>query len=149
MIVLVIIGILALDIATKYWAFHYLQPVGSIPVIENIFHLTYVENPGAAFGILQDQRWVFIIATVLTLGFIVWFLRNMDPDIKLLRWGLALIVAGAIGNLIDRILLGYVIDFLDFRVWPVFNVADISVVVGTGLTILVILFYDRVLEKGL
>ena len=149
MIVLVIIGILALDIATKYWAFHYLQPVGSIPVIENIFHLTYVENPGAAFGILQDQRWVFIIATVLTLGFIVWFLRNMDPDIKLLRWGLVLIVAGAIGNLIDRILLGYVIDFLDFRVWPVFNVADISVVVGTGLTILVILFYDRVLEKGL
>jgi len=149
LIVLVIIGILALDIATKYWAFHYLQPVGSIPVIENIFHLTYVENPGAAFGILQDQRWVFIIATVLTLGFIVWFLRNMDPDIKLLRWGLALIVAGAIGNLIDRILLGYVIDFLDFRVWPVFNVADISVVVGTGLTILVILFYDRVLEKGL
>ena len=149
MIVLVIIGILALDIATKYWAFHYLQPVGSIPVIENIFHLTYVENPGAAFGILQDQRWVFIIATVLTLGFIVWFLRNIDPDVKLLRCGLALIVAGAIGNLIDRILLGYVIDFLDFRVWPVFNVADISVVVGTGLTILVILFYDRVLEKGL
>lgn len=149
MIVLIVIGILALDIATKYWAFHYLQPVGSIPVIENIFHLTYVENPGAAFGIFQDQRWVFIVATVLTLGFILWYLRNMDPDIKLLRWGLALIVAGAIGNLIDRILLGYVIDFLDFRVWPVFNVADISIVTGTGLTILVILFYDRVLEKGL
>ena len=141
--------ILAMDMGTKYWAYNYLREVGSIPVIENIFHLTYVENRGAAFGILQDQRWIFIVATILTLIFILWYLRQMEPEIKLLKIGLNLIFVGAIGNLIDRIYLGFVIDFIDFRVWPVWNVADMAIVVGTIITIGIIIFYEKAIEKGL
>lgn len=141
--------ILAIDMGTKYWAYNYLREVGSIPVIENIFHLTYVENRGAAFGILQDQRWIFIVATILTLIFILWYLRQMEPEIKLLKIGLNLIFVGAIGNLIDRIYLGFVIDFIDFRVWPVWNVADMAIVVGTIITIGIIIFYEKAIEKGL
>lgn len=145
----IFIIILAMDMGTKYWAYNYLREVGSIPVIENIFHLTYVENRGAAFGILQDQRWIFIVATILTLIFILWYLRQMEPEIKLLKIGLNLIFVGAIGNLIDRIYLGFVIDFIDFRVWPVWNVADMAIVVGTIITIGIIIFYEKAIEKGL
>ena len=141
--------ILAMDMATKYWAYNYLREVGSLPVIENIFHLTYVENRGAAFGILQDQRWVFIVVTIVTLIFIFWYIRQMEPEIRLLRIGLNLIVAGAVGNLIDRIYLGFVIDFIDFRIWPVWNIADMAIVIGTILTIVIIIFYEKAIEKGL
>ncbi len=149
MIVSMFIIILFIDLATKYWAYNYLQEVGSIPVIENIFHLTYVENRGAAFGILQDQRWIFIVATVATLIFILWYLRQMDPEIRILKIGLNLILVGAIGNLIDRVYLGFVVDFIDFRIWPVWNVADMAIVVGTIITIGIIIFYEKAIEKGL
>jgi len=149
LIIWMFIIILAMDMATKYWAYNYLREVGSIPVIENVFHLTYVENRGAAFGILQDQRWIFIVATIATLIFILWYVRQMEPEIKLLKIGLNLIFVGAIGNLIDRIYLGFVIDFIDFRVWPVWNVADMAIVVGTAITIGIIIFYEKVIEKGL
>lgn len=149
MIISMFIIILVIDLATKYWAYNYLQDVGSIPVIENIFHLTYVENRGAAFGILQDQRWIFIVATVATLIFILWYLRQMDPEIRILKIGLNLILVGAIGNLIDRVYLGFVVDFIDFRIWPVWNVADMAIVVGTIITIGIIIFYEKAIEKGL
>lgn len=149
MIISMFIIILVIDLATKYWAYNYLQEVGSIPVIENIFHLTYVENRGAAFGILQDQRWIFIVATVATLIFILWYLRQMDPEIRILKIGLNLILVGAIGNLIDRVYLGFVVDFIDFRIWPVWNVADMAIVVGTIITIGIIIFYEKAIEKGL
>jgi signal peptidase II len=141
--------ILAMDLATKYWAYNYLREVRSIPVIENIFHLTYVENRGAAFGILQDQRWVFVVVTIATLIFILWYLYQMEPEIRLLRIGLNLIFVGAVGNLIDRIYLGFVVDFIDFRIFPVWNVADMAIVIGTIITIAVIIFYEKAIEKGL
>ncbi len=141
--------ILAMDLATKYWAYNHLREVRSIPVIENIFHLTYVENRGAAFGILQDQRWVFVVVTIATLIFILWYLYNMEPEIRLLRIGLNLIFVGAVGNLIDRIYLGFVVDFIDFRIFPVWNVADMAIVIGTVITIAVIIFYEKAIEKGL
>lgn len=149
MYIWIFITILAMDMATKYWAYNHLREVGSIPVIENIFHFTYVENRGAAFGILQDQRWVFILVTIVTLLFILWYLQQMDPEIKMLRIGLNLIFVGAVGNLIDRIYLGFVIDFIDFRIWPVWNVADMAIVVGTIITIGIIIFYEKAIEKGL
>ncbi|WP_084280947.1 signal peptidase II [Alkaliphilus transvaalensis] len=141
---IIIISVIILDLITKYWAINQLQPVGSIPVIENIFHLTYVENRGAAFGMLQNQRLFFIImTTAITLGVIIFILKNKNMHL-LLKIGLSLVVGGAIGNLIDRIRYGYVVDLFDFRIWPVFNIADCGVVVGALLISYIILKYDSI-----
>lgn len=101
----------------------------TIPVVQNIFHLTYVRNKGAGFGILQGQRELFIFVTIIIIVFLLAY-RNRVNKSLILDVALSLIIAGAIGNLIDRIRLGYVIDYLDFRIWPVFNLADSTVVVG-------------------
>lgn len=104
----------------------------SIPVLPGIFHITYIQNPGAAFGILAQQRWLFIAVGFLFVGATVWFQRRIRRASRWLQWGTALLLGGAVGNLIDRIRWGQVVDFLDFRIWPVFNIADISIVVGVG-----------------
>ncbi len=108
----------------------------SIPVIKGIFHITYVLNPGAAFGMLEHQRWVFIlvaVAVVLAAGI---FYSRLKKESILLQTGAGLLLGGAVGNLVDRIQTGLVVDFLDFRVWPVFNIADIAICVGAGILIL-------------
>lgn len=149
MIKALIFLIIFLDISTKALAYKYLQDVNTYPIIENVFHLTYVENRGAAFGILEDNRFMFISITILVSSVIIYYLEKKDISIKIFNLGLNLVLAGAIGNLIDRILLGYVIDFFDFRIWPVFNIADISIVIGAGLLILSIFKYGDTLEKEL
>jgi signal peptidase II len=108
----------------------------SVPVIPNVFHITYVHNFGAAFGILAHRTGFFILITVAVVLFILFFLRQVPGEHTLLRVALALQLGGALGNLIDRVRFGYVVDFFDFRVWPVFNVADIAIVTGIGLLIL-------------
>ncbi len=105
----------------------------SIPIIENIFHFTFVQNPGAAFGIFAYKTAFFIVVATVVTAVIIYFNYTMPKDRRLLRWGLALQLGGALGNLIDRLKTGYVIDFFDFRVWPVFNIADIAIVVGVGI----------------
>lgn len=108
----------------------------SIPVFKGIFHITYVLNPGAAFGMLEHQRWVFIlvaVAVVLAAGI---FYSRLKKESILLQTGAGLLLGGAVGNLVDRIQTGLVVDFLDFRVWPVFNIADIAICVGAGILIL-------------
>ena len=108
----------------------------SIPVVKGIFHITYVLNPGAAFGMLEHQRWVFIlvaVAVVLAAGI---FYSRLKKESILLQTGAGLLLGGAVGNLVDRIQTGLVVDFLDFRVWPVFNIADIAICVGAGILIL-------------
>lgn len=137
-----IAAVIGLDQLTKYLAVLYLQPIKTHPVIENVLHLTYVENSGAAFGILKDHRWVFmVISTIAIIAVIVFMLtiykkKHYNP---LLYLGLSLVAGGGIANMIDRIVLGYVVDFVDFRLinFAVFNVADIFVCVGCAL----ILFY--------
>ncbi|WNC73340.1 signal peptidase II [Thalassotalea psychrophila] len=108
------------------------------------FNLTYVHNPGAAFSFLADQggwqRWFFTaIAGVVSIFLVVWMAKTPKQD-KLIAISFALILSGAVGNLIDRMMFGYVIDFLDFYVgnkhWPAFNVADSAIFVGAGLMIL-------------
>lgn len=141
---LVVSLLVALDQLTKYVAFNYLQSINSIPIIKDVFHLTFVKNRGAAFGILQNQRWFFIIMTVSVLIGIIYYYKHL-PKYKpygFIRFALILISAGAIGNLIDRIRLGFVIDFFDFCLinFPVFNIADICVVIGTILLTWFILF---------
>lgn len=102
----------------------------SIPIIPNIFHLTYIENPGAAFGILANQRIFFIIITFIILAFIYYFYRQLKENQVLLKIALGMVVGGALGNLIDRWRSGTVTDFFDFQIWPIFNIADTAVVVA-------------------
>ncbi len=132
---IVVIGLLA-DQVTKYMISTGMQISQSIPVIPNIFHLTYIMNKGAAYSILQGQRWFFIvIAAAVVVGVLI-FLTKVPKKDLFLRTALALIISGAIGNMIDRIRFGGVVDFIDFRVFPIFNIADSLVVIGVCLLVL-------------
>ena len=121
--------VLAVDRATKVWALRRLAPRFSIPVLP-FFHLTYVENTGAAFGIGSRRNGMFVAVAAGLLGALYWFQRKWTRENRWLFYGSALVAGGALGNLYDRLAYGFVVDFLDFRVWPVFNVADSCVSVG-------------------
>nr|WP_300090521.1 signal peptidase II [Sedimentibacter sp.] len=133
------------DQLTKLWAVDVLKDGESIKLIGNFLRLTYAENKGAAFSILQNQLWFFIIATVVMLGilsYMFFMTKNLTP---LSRLSISMIAGGAIGNFIDRLRLGYVVDFIDVRFgsfynFPIFNIADSFVVCGTILMIILILF---------
>ncbi len=137
------------DIGTKNFAYQVLR-IEEIPVIRDVLYLTYVENRGAAFGILQNQRWIFIIVTVAVMLTMLTYVIWKKPQHKMLLTSFGLIVGGGIGNLIDRIVLTYVIDFIDFRLihFPVFNIADICVVCGSVLLCIYVLFFDGKCEKN-
>ena len=132
MIFIIVSAILVLDRLTKLFFVQSLASGSSIPVIKDFFHFTLVYNRGAAFGIFKDQLPFFILTSVIAIFFILFHLKKSTAMEKL---ALGFILAGAIGNLIDRVFLGYVIDFLDFHVepyfyWPVFNVADSAITIG-------------------
>ncbi len=141
--------ILAADILSKLWTVNVLKAEGSIPIINGIFHLTYVENRGAAFGMLQNGRIFFIVITVLLLVAAVYFAPKIFGKSKVLDFGAVFVLAGALGNLIDRILRGFVVDMLDFCLidFPVFNIADIFVCIGAFLICVYILFLDESSKK--
>jgi len=108
----------------------------TLPLLKNIFHLTYIHNFGAGFGILQQQRFILIFISIIVIGFILFYLDRIKEKERLLQILVGFILGGTIGNLIDRIAYGYVIDFLDFRIWPIFNFADSFVTIGViGLII--------------
>lgn len=131
MIFLSIFVLILIDQVTKYFITANMKVYDSIVVIENIFHLTYVRNFGAAFSILQNKKIFFVVITVIVAMGIIFTIAKYSKGMhRAMLYSLALILAGAIGNLIDRIRLGYVIDFFDFRIWPVFNIADMCVVCG-------------------
>jgi len=140
LIVLLALVVIGLDQWTKYFIQSHLLPGMSIPVIPHVFHITYVLNSGAAFSLLEHQTGLFIGIALVILLAIAWYYPRIAAGPLLLRIAIGLQAGGAIGNLIDRIKTGYVVDFLDFRIWPVFNVADMAIVVGVGL-ILVQIFY--------
>lgn len=146
--IMLFIVLLIGDQASKYWARTVLYQQSSIQVIPHILRFTYVENRGAAFGMLQGQKIFFVIMTFLLIGLFFVYLKKTNTN-KWMKWTASIIIAGAIGNLIDRVLLGYVVDFIDFHIiWRyVFNVADIYVVGGTLLLALQILLQDEK-EKG-
>ncbi|OPX86125.1 MAG: Lipoprotein signal peptidase [Pelotomaculum sp. PtaU1.Bin035] len=102
----------------------------SIPLVPHVFNLTYILNPGAAFGLLAYQTSLFVAITVILTAGVLFGYRRLPLERHLLRYGLGLIVGGALGNLLDRLRYGFVIDFLDFHVWPVFNLADTAIVMG-------------------
>lgn len=140
---LIIAILIGLDQLSKYWALNYLQEIGSIPIIQNVFHLTYVENRGAAFGMFQNNQIIFVIVAIVASIFGLYYLHTKKVNL-IGKFGIVLIISGAIGNLIDRVRLGFVVDYFDFRiVWEyVFNVADVFVVVGTLMLCIYILFFE-------
>lgn len=138
--------LVGLDQFVKYLAVTYLQGAPAIRLWPNVFHLTYVENRGAAFGMMQGKQMFFVVITLIVLLGIFWYWKQI-PNNNTGKWmkvALVLIVSGALGNLIDRIVLDYVVDMFYFILidFPVFNVADICVVVGVCLMFPVILFGD-------
>ena len=134
MIFIIIVPIIFLDQLTKFIISSKLALHESLPIIRNIFHLTLVHNSGAAFGIFKNQVPIFIVASLLAVCLIYRSLtKDKSKGFSLYSFSLGLIFAGALGNLIDRIIFGYVIDFLDFRVWPVFNLADSAITIGAVL----------------
>jgi len=126
----------------------------SVPVIENFFHFTYITNDGMAFGIdFPFGYFIFSLVSALLTLFLFWYLWTVRNDSLVIRLGLAMIIAGAVGNLIDRLMLGEVIDFLDFMIgnfhWYVFNLADSYVTVGMVLILTDSIFLEKKREKPL
>ena len=125
----------------------------SVPVIENFFHFTYITNDGMAFGIdFPFGYFIFSLVSALLTLFLFWYLWTVKNDSLVIRLGLAMIIAGAVGNLIDRLMLGEVIDFLDFMIgnfhWYVFNLADSYVTVGMVLILTDSIFLEKKREKS-
>lgn len=135
MAVIFIALLVAVDQISKYLIQKNMSLHESVPVIPKIFHITYVKNYGAAFGILKHRTGFFVLISVIIVMSILVYLWNMPQKRGPLKVALVLLVGGAVGNLIDRVRFGYVVDFLDLRVWPVFNIADMAIVTGMGLLI--------------
>lgn len=151
--IIIIIAAVVLDRIFKLIAVTGIKPKGEIVVLKDIFHLTYVENKGAAFGILSNQRWLFIIATIIMVLLLSYAVYKKMIAGKLGVFCTALIIGGGIGNLIDRIFKGYVVDFIDLKliyfICPaIFNVADMCVVIGTILLAVWLLFLGGEINVG-
>lgn len=140
-----------IDQVSKLFAVRYLKGQKPLIIIDKHFEFRYVENYGAAFGILQQKRMLFIIITTLVLiAIFIFLLRNYRYISNIARLAIALFLGGAIGNFIDRVRLGYVIDFIRINIlptydFPVFNLADTFIIVGTILIIFIVIFdkYER------
>lgn len=135
-------AVLVLDLLTKHLAAKYIPYRSAIPVIPGFFDLTYVRNPGAAFGILAGDHGVwrrifFVVVTLIALGMIIAFIRTSKE--RLLVIAFSLIAGGAVGNLVDRVRFGEVVDFIDWYYrtwhWPAFNIADSAISIGVGLLV--------------
>ena len=134
-LMLVVVG---LDQLSKYLIISNLELHESIEIIPGVFNFTYIQNRGAAFGSFDEHRWIFLVLSTVMIVAILAFLFWKKPQDKLLLASLILITGGGIGNMIDRVCLGYVIDFLDFCAFPnlwmwIFNVADACVCIGAGM----------------
>ena len=148
-LVLVSIGVLVLDQVTKWLITVNLPLYSHIVVVDHFFNISHVLNPGGAFGFFADQspgirKFVFLFLSSIVALFVFWLYRKTAATHRFLSYGLALIFAGAIGNLIDRFRFGMVVDFLDFYVgayhWPAFNIADSAISVGMGVLIYHVVF---------
>ncbi|SDH90870.1 signal peptidase II [Proteiniclasticum ruminis] len=144
MIYLIFILGMLLDYVTKIWAIGTLKGQPDITVIEGFFDFSYLENRGAAFGIFQGRVYLLAFVTVIIMAVLFVMYQKTKKKTKLLTISTALIMTGAIGNLIDRLRYGFVVDFISWHwkntyYFPTFNVADICITVGTGLLILYII----------
>lgn len=120
----------------------------SIPVIPDFFHITYIHNMGAAFSLMEGFRILLILLPLLVImAAMIYMFKKRKKAHSLLLVSLAFIAGGGLGNVIDRVALGYVVDYFDFRVFPIFNIADIFVCVGCGLLVVYMIFLDGKVSK--
>lgn len=136
---LVVLLVVCLDQASKAIMMYYLRDFESIPVIPNFFYLTLVHNTGIAFGFFHGGSRLLLAAIFIGILFLLYLTFKMRNESLVFRLSFGFVLGGAIGNLIDRLTQGAVIDFLDFRVWPVFNLADSFITVGVAILILSVL----------
>ncbi|MBQ2897772.1 MAG: signal peptidase II [Clostridia bacterium] len=132
-----------IDRLTKYLAVKYLMPIGSAVVLDGIFNLTYVENTGIAFGMLKGMNYIIVPLSIVIVAVCTYLLvKTVKSGKKIMPLALNFIISGAVGNIIDKLSYGFVVDFLEFAFidFPVFNVADIFVCIGAVLLALIILF---------
>lgn len=139
---IIIAAVVGLDQLTKFFISANMELGDSHPVISGIFHLTYIQNYGAAFSSFQGMRIPLIVLTGAAIAALFVFMVRTPRRHIIMQLALSLVISGGVGNLIDRMVRGYVVDFFDFRVWPVFNVADIAVCLGCGLLLVYVLFID-------
>jgi signal peptidase II len=143
-LVLVAAVLATIDQIVKHWAYTYLRPVGQQPLLDGLLGFTYVENRGAAFGILENGRWFFIPLTVIILAAVIYYYIRLPLDrfFWIARVPLIFICGGAVGNFIDRLFNGYVVDMFEFKfiTFPIFNVADMCLVSGTFVLFFVLFF---------
>ena len=147
-LIIIIVAIIALDQWSKWAIKTSFDLYESKPVIQDFLHFTYLTNDGMAFGLsFPGGKHVLLIMTILLTGFIVGFLWKEKNGHPLIKYGLALILSGAIGNLIDRLLYGKVVDFLDLMIgnfhWYIFNIADSSVTIGMILFIIHSIYVEQ------
>lgn len=138
--VFIFIILIFLDRVSKFFLVKNLSYEKSYPVFKNFLYITLVKNKGGVFGILYGFNTLFIILTVLILFITILFYKKLQNNF--IKWGILFQIAGATSNLIDRIRFGYVIDYIDFRFWPVFNLADVFITVGCILLITGVIMYS-------
>ncbi|MCQ6265720.1 signal peptidase II [Fictibacillus sp. WQ 8-8] len=138
--------VLGLDQVTKWWIVKNMHYGQSITVIENVFYITSHRNRGAAFGILQNQMWFFVIITIAVIAAVIYYMQKHAKHQPLLRTALGLVLGGATGNFLDRIIRKEVVDFLDVKIsnynYPIFNVADSALVIGV-----ILIFIQTLMES--
>lgn len=135
--------IVALDQLVKQWSINVLEPMGKLAIIEDVFNLRYVENTGAAFSMLEGKTAFLIIVPAIACVAMIYLLFSRKIKSKVGTWAITFVLAGAVGNLIDRIVRGAVVDLFDFELinFPVFNVADIAVTIGAVLFFIYVIFF--------
>lgn len=159
----IILAVCVLDQLTKVWSMDLIAAANSIPaeqiaegntlpIWENILHFTYLENAGMSFGLLANHRWVFMLLSAVGIVALFVYLIYLKGNGKLICTALSLVIGGGIGNMFDRIFLGYVVDFIDVRLFSfwkwIFNVADSAVCIGAALLILgIVLDYKKETAK--
>ena len=133
--------IISLDQLTKFFIKINFQLNQSIPIISNILHLTYITNTGSAFGLFKGLNIFFILFSIVVIIIVFYYLKRIKNNEKILQFSAGLLLGGTIGNLIDRLYYGAVTDFIDFRIWPVFNIADSAVTIS--VIFLIILLWKK------
>ena len=144
-IIISVVSVIA-DQLSKYLVVHFLKPIKTIPIISGLLDFTYVENYGAAYGSFQNKKIFLIGITAVLIAVLIYLVVSKKIEGKTLIYSFSLIIGGGIGNLIDRIRIGYVVDFIDVNPlfsFPVFNVADCCVVIGAAIFIIYVLFFDN------
>lgn len=140
MMIILTIVFLIIDIVSKMVVSSLMDVHDSIIIIKNFFYITYVRNTGAAWSMFAGKTWLLIVVSLIIIGFICFYIYKNKPKSKIEMIGYSLVLGGAIGNFLDRVIYGYVIDFFDFYIfgynYPIFNVADIFIVVGVMILVL-------------